>query len=71
MKATYDRDTDIVRIVLSDSNIEESDEETPGVIMDYDGNGDLVGLEILDASMRVAEPQVMEYSVTEREGRPA
>ncbi len=68
MKATYDRDADVVTIILSDSEIEESDELAPGVIIDYDGGGNLVGLEILDASTRVAEPQIMEYSIMERDG---
>ena len=68
MKATYDRDADVVRIILSDADIEESDEETPGVIVDYDGGGGIVGWEILDASTRIAEPQIMEYSIRERDG---
>ena len=65
MKLTYDPEVDILRIILSDSDIEESDEETPGVIVDYDDKGGIVGLEILDISTRVAEPQMIEYSTTE------
>lgn len=68
MKVTYDRDVDVVRIILSDSDIEESDESAPGVIADYDDGGGIVGWEILDASTRVSEPQVMEYSIRERDG---
>lgn len=69
MKAAYDRDTDIVRIILSDSEIAESDELAPDVIADYGGGGELVGLEILDASTRVAEPDIMEYSIIGRDER--
>ena len=65
MKVTYDREVDILRIILSDSDIEESDEATPGVIVDYDDKGGIVGLEILDASTCVSEPHVIEYSITE------
>ena len=65
MKVTYEREADILRIILSDSDIEESDEVTPGVIVDYDDEGGIVGLEILDASTCVSEPQVIEYSITE------
>lgn len=68
MKVTYDKNVDVVRIILSDADIEESDESAPGVIADYDENGGLTGLEILDASTRIAEPQIMEYSITERDG---
>jgi uncharacterized protein YuzE len=50
MKVTYDAVVDVVRILLSDAPIEESDEEKPGVILDYDKEGNLVGLEILNAS---------------------
>ena len=65
MKVTYDRKMDILRITLSDSDIAESDEEAPGVIVDYDDKGGIVGLEILDASTCVSEPQMIEYSITE------
>lgn len=52
MKIGYDPDTDILRILLSQAPIEESDEDKPGVILDYDKNGHLVGVEVLDASTR-------------------
>ena len=68
MKATYDRETDTLRIILTDADIEESDEIAPDVIVDYDDKGGLVGLEILDASTRVESPQIMEYTIRERDG---
>ena len=63
MKVTYDSETDTLRVVLKDSPITESDEEKPGVIIDFDDRGDVVGFEILDASERVGNPRHME-SVT-------
>lgn len=42
----------------------ESDEGKPGVILDYDAAGDLVSLEILDASRRVTEAGRVEYQAT-------
>lgn len=50
MKITYDPQVDILRIVFSEAPIEESDQEKPGVIFDYDINGNIIGLEILDWS---------------------
>ena len=42
----------------------ESDEDKPGVILDYDEVGNLVSLEILDASLQVALPTQIDYQVT-------
>ena len=64
MKVTYDQEVDILRILLSDSDIEESDEDKPGIIIDYDDRGNIVGLEILDASTRTENPRTLEYAVT-------
>jgi uncharacterized protein YuzE len=64
VRVTYDAEVDVLRILLSDRPIEESDEDKPGVILDYDKDGNVVGLEILDASKRMANPRSVEYAVT-------
>jgi len=64
VKVTYDPEVDILRIVLRDAAIDESDEDKPGVILDYAEDGTLVGLEILDASQRVQDPRSVEYAMT-------
>ena len=62
MKATYDATTDTLSIVLnSNAVVAESDEDKPGVILDYDRDGNLVSLEILDASTRVTEARQFEF----------
>lgn len=63
MKVTYDPEVDVLRIVLSSAPVEESDEEKPDVILDYDQDGNVVGLEILNASTRMENPRTMEYAV--------
>jgi uncharacterized protein YuzE len=63
MKVTYDPDVDVLRILFSSAPIAESDEDKPGVILDYDAEGSIVGLEILDASVRVDNPRGVEYAV--------
>ncbi len=63
MKVIYDPEVDVLRIVFSNMAIEESDEEKPGVILDYDKDGNIVGLEILDASKRMENPRSVEYAV--------
>ncbi len=63
MKIIYDRVTDTLMIVFADTPVFESDEDKPGVILDYDERGMLVSLEILDASKRVTLPSRIEYEV--------
>ena len=64
MKINYDQETDSLTIIFSDKPVAESDEDQPGVILDYDESGNLVSLEILDASQRVALPGRIEYQVS-------
>jgi uncharacterized protein YuzE len=63
MKILYDPEVDVLRIVFNDLPVEESDEEKPGLILDYDKNGNVVGVEILNASKRVENPRALEYAV--------
>jgi uncharacterized protein YuzE len=64
MKVSYDPRTDTLIVVLKDNAaVVESDEDKPGVILDYDQAGDLVSLEILDASKRVTEAKKVEFSL--------
>jgi YD repeat-containing protein len=63
MRATYDPEVDVLKIVFSDVPVEESDEERPGVILDYDKDGNIVAIEVLDASTRVTNPRSFEYAV--------
>jgi len=64
MKIRYDPEVDVLSIVLSDAPVEESDEDEPGVILNYDIRGNVVGLEILDASKRMGNPMSVEYAIT-------
>lgn len=61
MRVTYDPEVDVLRILFSSAPIEESDEDMPGVILDYDKDGNVVGMEILDASTRVDDPRAVEF----------
>lgn len=61
MKATYDQTTDTLTLILKEGAVvTESDEDKPGVILDYDAEGNLVSLEVLDASKRVSQTDRIE-----------
>jgi len=64
VKSTYDARTDALSIILkADATVTESNEEKPGVILDYDA--DLVSLEILNASTRVTDVRRVEFETIE------
>jgi uncharacterized protein YuzE len=66
MKVRYDRKTDTLSLVLRDNApVVESDEDKPGVILDYDKDGNLVSLEILDASRRVTDARKVDFQLAE------
>jgi YD repeat-containing protein len=65
MRAKYDAKTDSLTLELSNQRVAESDEDKSSVILDYDAAGNLVGLETLDASKRMAETRTMQFQVAD------
>lgn len=63
MKVTYDPEVDVLRIVFREAPVEESDENKPGVILDYAAGGELLGMEILNASARTDNPRSVDFAV--------
>ena len=52
MRIHYSQEADVLYIRLKETDIENSDEVTDDVIMDYDKKGNIVGIEILTASQK-------------------
>jgi uncharacterized protein YuzE len=69
MKVIYDRQTDTLSLILGEGPVSESDEVREGVIIDYDRDGKIVSVEVLDASERVAEPTSVAFEVKEAVSR--
>lgn len=62
MRVTYDEQTDTVTVVFKeDVTVAETDEERPGVILDFDARGELVSVEILDASKRMTDATRVDF----------
>ncbi|MDD5666907.1 MAG: DUF2283 domain-containing protein [Actinomycetota bacterium] len=54
MRLRIDQQNDALYFRLDESEIVESEEVQPGVILDYDANGNVIGIEMLDLSRRVS-----------------
>ena len=52
MKLTVDKEADALYLRLDDSNIVESEEVSPGVVLDYNESNEAVGVEMLRLSER-------------------
>ncbi len=63
MVIKYDKESDIIYIKFSDRKVAESEEDKPGVILDYGENGEIVGIEVLNASKQTNQPNGIIYEV--------
>ncbi|AWP24507.1 hypothetical protein C4901_15220 [Acidiferrobacter sp. SPIII_3] len=62
MKIRYDADTDTLTVRFGNRPVSESDEASPGMILDFDKAGNVVRIEILKASEVGAMPTSIEYA---------
>ena len=58
MRLKIDKESDALYLRLDDSAIVESEEVQPGVILDFDARGRVVGVEILSLSTRT-DPETL------------
>jgi len=56
MKFDYDPKVDALYLRLNEATIVESEEVQPGIILDFDATGTVVGVEVLRASQRASPP---------------
>lgn len=66
MKVIYDRETDTLSMILTEDKVAESDELREGVIIDYNARGQVVSVEILDASQSIGDPTAISYELKEK-----
>jgi uncharacterized protein YuzE len=64
LRVVYDRRTDTLTLVFSDTPAAESAEGKPGILLDYDGEGKLVSLMIQQASARANVPGQIQYEIS-------
>jgi uncharacterized protein YuzE len=59
MRMRVDHAADAVYLNLTDRPIKDSEEVADGIVVDYDDEGRIVGIEILDASKRTEDPTAL------------
>jgi uncharacterized protein YuzE len=59
MRVRVDHAAEAVYLNLTDRPIKDSAEVADGIVVDYDDAGRIVGIEILDASKRTDDPEVL------------
>jgi uncharacterized protein YuzE len=59
MRVRVGKKADAVYLNLTDRPIQESEEVADGIVVDYDADGRIVGVEILDASRRTGDAAVL------------
>jgi uncharacterized protein YuzE len=61
MKLKVDEKADALYLRLDDSKIIESEEVSPGVVLDFNSNKQVVGVEILNLSKRSPKLNLREF----------
>jgi uncharacterized protein YuzE len=59
MRIRYSKETNALYIRLKENKIEDTDEVSEDLIIDYDSDGNVVGIEILDVSKKVDTDQLV------------
>jgi uncharacterized protein YuzE len=59
MRVRVDHGADAVYVNLTDRPVQESEEVADGIVVGYDAEGRIVGIEVLDASKRTDDPSVL------------
>jgi uncharacterized protein YuzE len=70
MRITYDREIDALSITFRDTTVTIR-ELAEGIAAEYDSEGKLVGLEVLDAARRFGGPSTLQQVVLEGVGPEA
>jgi uncharacterized protein YuzE len=53
MRIRYDKEVDALYLRFDDSSVVESEEVKPGIVVDFNAEGQVVGVEVLDFKRQV------------------
>lgn len=67
MRISYDPEIDALSIIFRDTTV-TTQELAKGIAVEYDAQGCLVGIEILDVVKQLGDPSVLQQVILERLG---
>ena len=64
MRITYDKEVDALRIIFRETTV-TTKELGDGIAFDYDSDGKIAGIEVLDAASRLGEKDTLKKVILE------
>lgn len=64
MKVIYDPASDTLDLIFREGTVAESDEDKPGIILDYDDQGNIISIELLEVSKKLSAPMGISFEIT-------
>ena len=63
MKIEYSKEADAIYVYFKEDFVAKSKEIEDGVIIDFDGKGQLIGIEVLDVSQRFSLADIVNVNI--------
>ncbi len=63
MKIEYSKEADAIYIYFKEDFVEKSREIEDGIVIDFDKNGQMIGIEVLDASKRYSLADIVNINI--------
>jgi len=63
MRLHYDEKADALYLRLDDSKVVDSEEVKPGIVLDFNAQNEVVGIEVLDLKRRVPKADLKQLKV--------
>jgi uncharacterized protein YuzE len=63
MRLHYDEKADALYLRLDESKVVDSEEVKPGIVLDFNAQNEVVGIEVLDLKRRVPKDELKQLKV--------
>ena len=63
MKIEYSKEADAIYVYFKEEYVAKSKEIEDGVVIDFDKNGQIIGIEVLDVSQRFSLSDIVNVSI--------